>query len=109
MCSEEGEQRMQQPPTPPQPVDVLAYVYVFCRVRTLKQILEEWHDLYEAERKAVIPLYGHTGKARQGFIIVAWMTPIPSTFLYKLQTDPDFLDFVRFDRPSTLLPLAPRE
>ncbi len=95
---------MQQAPTPPPPVDILAYVFVFCTRRHLKQIVEEFHDQYVAEKKAVMVLYGQSGKGKQGFLILAWTTPIPSAFMLKLATDPDFLDYVRYDRTSPIAP-----
>ncbi len=60
-------------------------------------MVEEFTDQFSAIEGATIVLYGITNKEHVGFILIRWTSPIPASFLDRLGTDVDVIDYVPYD------------
>ncbi len=72
-------------------------LFVTCTRRQLNTIVEEWTDWFDAYGGAKIALYGVTELEKVGFILLQWSQPIPESFIQRLRTDDDIIDYVPYD------------
>jgi hypothetical protein len=73
---------------------MMTMMLIVCANRQVQAIADEFEDWKADGEGLEIRLYGTTAKANDGFLLLAWNTPIPQKFFDKLRKDEDILDYV---------------